>query len=142
MLRRMRVWLAKVVGMFVERNADREFDEEMRLHIEMLTERYIARGMTRKEASRAARRQFGNVSLVQQKQREARVVVWIVNLGRDLRYAARQLWASPAFTIVMVLTLALSIGANSAIFSVIDSVLLKSLPYAEPGKTRSHLPVK
>ena len=130
----LRVWLAKLGGMFQERGADREFDEEMRLHVEMLTERYMARGMTRKEAARAARRQFGNVGLVRQRQREGRVVVWLANLGRDVRYAARQLWASPAFTIVMVLTLGLSIGANSAIFSVIESVLLKSLPYAEPER--------
>jgi predicted permease len=120
--------------MFGQGAANREFDAEVEEHVRLLTERYVQRGMSRVDAARAARRQFGNRELAKQRQREGRVVLWMANLGRDVRYAARQLWANPAFTVVMVLTLGLSIGANSAIFSVIDSVLLKSLPFPEPDR--------
>ena len=127
----MRVLIAKVRGMFGQRRADRELDDEMELHIRLLAERFVRNGMMLREAELAAKRQFGNAALVKQRQREGRVVLWMANLGRDVRYAVRQLMGNPAFTAVMVLTLGLSIGANSAIFSVIDGVMLKPLAYPQ-----------
>jgi predicted permease len=120
--------------MFGLQKEDEEFDAEVREHLELLTDRFMGRGMQRKEAVRAARQQFGNRTRVIERHREGGMVLWMANLSRDMRYAARQLWSNPAFTVVMVLTLGLSIGANSAIFSVVDSVLLKSLPYPEPER--------
>jgi predicted permease len=132
--RRARVWAAKLLGLFRQRRAEREFRAEMDEHLRLLAERFRARGMSEDEAWLAARRQFGNAELTRQRHREGGMVVWMANLGRDVRYAVRQLAANPAFTVVMVLTLGLSIGANSAIFSVIDSVLLKPLPYPDADR--------
>jgi len=110
-----------------------ELDEEMAFHREQTVKELIADGMPPEQARFAAMRQLGNASRVQDSTQEAVGFGWEGVLG-DLRYALRQLWRSPAFTVVMLLTLALSIGANSAIFSVIDGVLLKKLPYPQPDR--------
>jgi hypothetical protein len=133
-MRSLRTWVVKMRGMFGLQKEDEEFDAEVREHLELLTDRFMGRGMQRKEAVRAARQQFGNRTRVIERHREGGMVLWMANLSRDMRYAARQLWSNPTFTVVMVLTLGLIIGANSAIFSVVDSVLLKSLPYPEPER--------
>jgi predicted permease len=133
---RWRRFAAKLSGLFGRRRAELDSDEEMRMHLQLLTEQGIRRGMNQEEAARAARRQFGNLSLLQQNQRELRSVVSLANLGRDLRFGARQLRRSPSLTAIAVISLALGIGANTAIFTVARKVLLDTLPVKNPHALR------
>ncbi len=111
-----------------------ELNEELRFHFEKQVEKYRLSGMSEEEARRRARLLFGGHEQVKEDCREARGTSFVEDARQDMRYAVRQLRANPTFAVVIVLTLALSIGANSAIFSVIDSVLIKPLPYRQPDK--------
>jgi len=102
--------------------------------LQLLVERFVAQGMTREDATAAARRQFGNTTLLHEDRRELRTLVSVEDLGRDLRYALRSLGRSRAFAAVAIATLGLGIGASTAIFSVIDNVLLEPFPYKHPGR--------
>jgi hypothetical protein len=121
-------------GLFSRRRHYGELSEEIREHLEEKTEELVANGMSNKEATAAAHREFGNVNLVQERGRE----VWrwpsIEDFLRDVRYAVRMLGKSPGFAAVTVLTLGLGIGANTALFSVIDAVLVRRLPFHDPGR--------
>lgn len=111
-----------------------DLTDELRFHFENEVEKYKRAGLSADEARRRARLSFGSDASVADDCRDARGTGFIENLRRDVRYAMRQLFAKPAFAAVLILTLALSIGANSAIFSVIDSVLIRSLPYPQANR--------
>src|SRR5260370_2455736 len=116
------------------RGAERELDEEGQSYFEVLIERGVSRGMSREEAQRAARVQFEGPEQVKESTREARVGASIDTALEDIRYAWRSLKKSPGFTLFAVLTIALGLGANAAIFSLVDGVLIKSSGYPEPER--------
>jgi macrolide transport system ATP-binding/permease protein len=131
MIRYLRALAARLRGLFGDRGADRDFDDEIETHLRLLTERYVRQGMTEAEATWAARRQFGNVTLLQEVNREMRGIRFIETLFQDARYGLWMLRRNPGFTFVTVLTLALGIGVNTAIFTVLN-IALHPLPVKDP----------
>src|SRR6267143_1994690 len=109
-------------------------DDEIRDHLERDTQEHIERGMTPEAARDAARRKFGNVTLVKEDARAVTIPVWLDQLSQDLRYAFRMMRRSRGFSAVVIVTLALGIGMNTAVFSVINAVRLRPLAFPQPER--------
>jgi len=114
--------------------ADRELSDEMRAHFEHLVADYTARGLTPDAARDAARREFGPVTQLTEESRDARGVAWLANGWQDIRYGVRLMRRTPGFAVAAILTIALGIGATTAMFSVVYSVVLQPLPYRDPDR--------
>src|SRR5262245_35133985 len=125
--------LVSIARWVVGRNhAERQLDDELRTFVEMSAREKIADGLTPAQARREAVLELGGVEQAKERVRSGRHGAWIDELARDLQYAVRMVRKSPGFTTVIVLTLALGIGANSAIFGLIDALMLRALPVRDP----------
>src|SRR5271154_214538 len=130
----LRIFASRVLGIFRRRKLENDLDGELRAHIDALTEENIRRGMNPLEARHAARREFGGVEQTKDSYRDQRGLPFFDTLFQDVRYAARTLLQRPAFAATSILTLAIGISVNSAIFSVVNAVLLNPLPFPDPQR--------
>lgn len=131
-MKTLRAALVRLAGLCRRKHHEAELNDELRAHLDGLSERNVAAGMAPNEARFAALRAFGGVEQIKERARDERRTMWVEQVFQDLRYAVRQLRKAPGFAAVAILTIALGIGANTAVFSVLNEVLLKSLPVRNP----------
>jgi predicted permease len=125
---------SRCAALFRGDKLDEDLDEELRVHIDLAIEENLNRGMTAQQARSRALREFGGVTQVKERYRVQRGLPIFETLANDARYALRQLVRNPGFTLTVIVTLALSIGANTAIFSIVSALMLKNLPYPHPDR--------
>ena len=128
---RVRSWLRSMMHLS---RMESEMDAELRFHVEEYAEDLVRSGVPREEALRRARIEFGGIESAKEECREARGISFVDSLVQDLRFGTRMLRKNPGFTAVAVLTLALGIGANTAVFTVVNGVLLRSMPFPEADR--------
>jgi macrolide transport system ATP-binding/permease protein len=129
-----REWTSRCAAMLRRPKLDKDLDDELRAHIELATAENLRTGMSTADARTAALRAFGGLTQTSEAYRMQRGLPFIETLSRDLRYAMRQLRRNPGFTLTVVITLALGIGANTAVFTLVQGILLRSLPVSDPSR--------
>src|SRR6202171_3711250 len=125
---RLHAWVHRLLGLFRKKNREAEMAEEIQQHVDLLTERNIAAGMSPEAARHAALREFGGVEQIKESAREQRISVWLDPLWQDLRFGARMLFRNPGFSFLAILCLTLGIGTNAAVFSWIEGILIRHYP--------------
>ena len=131
---RLRGWIMRVGGLVNRRRTDREFDEELKSHIQLHIDDNLRMGMRPEEARRQAMIQLGGIESAKEACRDQRGLPVVETLWRDVRYGVRMLWKNPGFTAAAVITLALGLGANTAVFSLLNAVIVRPLPFRAPER--------
>ena len=127
-------WMLRLRSLWRRNAVEKELDEELRFHLDRQLESYLSQGLTREEADRRVRLEFGGLDRIKEEHRDARGVGVLTNLGRDLRQAVRQARRAPAFTALAVICLGLGIGVNTSIFAVLNAAMFREMPVQDPER--------
>jgi hypothetical protein len=129
---RLQIFIARLRGLFDKNAADSELQQEIDAHLDLLARDFVRQGMSPEDARHAARRQFGGIAQLRQNQLEDRGIPWLEHCARDLRFGLRLLHKDLAFSLIAIGVLALTIGANTAVYSVAKEVVFAPLPFSKP----------